>query len=150
MGGGVSRNIERARERANHLSSDDEGAPVRPLFAWLRGATRGALTAAHTLRRCAAEDNDEHFHLMPKVWMNRSLHKLANGNFVEEYKTQQELRRCCRWCHDCHDDALSLLCLCKRCAASSAGDCTRSALSMARLFIHVCPPRLCGRSGRFG
>ena len=32
MGGGVSRNIERARERANHLSSDDEGAPVRPLF----------------------------------------------------------------------------------------------------------------------
>ena len=32
MGGGISRNIERARERANHLSSDDEGAPVRPLF----------------------------------------------------------------------------------------------------------------------
>lgn len=63
---------------------------------------------------CAAEDDDERFHLMPKMWINCSLHKLANGEFMEPYQTQQGLRKCCRWCHDCHDDALSLLCLCRR------------------------------------
>ena len=110
MGGGISRNLDRARERANHLSSDEE-------------------------------DDDEHF-LMPKIWINRSLHKLANGEFMEPYQTQQELRKCCRWCHDCHDDALSLLCLCRRYAACFPGARLLSAGQMpcvARVFINGWP-----------
>ena len=113
MGGGISRNLDRARERANHLSSDEE-------------------------------DDDEHF-LMPKMWINRSLHKLANGEFMEPYQTQQELRKCCRWCHDCHDDALSLLCLCRRYAACySALACSLSTAAgqmpcVARVFKNGWP-----------
>ena len=59
------------------------------------------------------EDDDDKDHLFAPMWWNRSLHKLTNLQFVEEYRTEQQTRLCCRWCHDCHDDALSLHCLCK-------------------------------------
>ena len=59
------------------------------------------------------EDDDDKDHLFAPMWWNRSLHKLTTLQFVEEYRTEQQTRLCCRWCHDCHDDALSLHCLCK-------------------------------------
>jgi hypothetical protein len=84
MGGGLSRSsTDEVRQQENHLSDDEE------------------------------DDDDAALHLVPRVWMNRSLHKLVKGEFVEAYRSHQEEQQCCRWCHDCHDDALSLHCLCR-------------------------------------
>jgi hypothetical protein len=46
--------------------------------------------------------------------MNRSLYKMMQGNILETYQSQTQQRGCCKWCHDCHDEALAIICLCRR------------------------------------